>query len=225
MASRFILPFADVGNGISPSDGAELFFFEPGTSTSKDTFTKVAATIANTNPVVADSDGLFSNIFITGSYKVVLKDKNGVKKWEGDPVIETLDVTSGPLYIDTIDLATADDTLPIGAVVEIKEYATGKGIINSTYDVVSFVASTDDGFEFHDSDTVGLFRLKLRIESPIHSNVAGVFSDGTTVNLHIRRLIHRRNLKPPHNVVTRHQIINCNSALYFDRFTHTATRP
>lgn len=88
MASRLILPFADVGNGISPSDGAKLFFFETGTSTDKNTFSDQTALIANANPVIADGDGLFPDIFLDGTYKVVLKDKNDVQQWEADPVAE-----------------------------------------------------------------------------------------------------------------------------------------
>jgi len=78
MASRFILPLADVGNGISPSDGAKLTFFITGTSTLKDTYSDEAATTPNTNPVVSDGDGLFPEIWIEGSYKVRLTDKNSV---------------------------------------------------------------------------------------------------------------------------------------------------
>ncbi len=78
----FLFPFTDFGNGISPSDGATLFFFGTGTSTStpKNTFTSQSATIPNTNPIVSDSNGVFRDIFIVGSYKVVLKDKNCVQK-------------------------------------------------------------------------------------------------------------------------------------------------
>lgn len=88
MASRFVLPFADVGEGIIPSNGAELFFFETGTSTPKDTYSDAAGTTPNANPVLADSDGVFPDIFISGTYKVQLKDTNGVQKWEADPVDE-----------------------------------------------------------------------------------------------------------------------------------------
>jgi hypothetical protein len=86
MASRFILPLADVGNGISPSDGAKLTFFITGTSTLKDTFSDQFGT-PNTNPVIADGDGLFPEIWIDGSYKVRLDNKSNVPQWEEDPVI------------------------------------------------------------------------------------------------------------------------------------------
>lgn len=88
MTSRFILPIADVGAGITPSSGAQLFFYETGTTTPKDTYSDSAGTIPNANPVVANSLGQFPDIFITGTYKVVLKNSAGVQSWVADPVEE-----------------------------------------------------------------------------------------------------------------------------------------
>ena len=86
MLQRFILPRADVGSGIKPASGAQLFFYEPGTSEFKDTFTDVNGLIASTNPVISDSKGVFNSIYLTGTYKVVLKDKNGSQIWEESAV-------------------------------------------------------------------------------------------------------------------------------------------
>jgi hypothetical protein len=84
--ARFILPFADVGGGIKPSSGAKLFFYATGTSTPATTFSDSTGDTANTNPVIADANGLFSSIFLSGSFKVILKNKNDVQIWEADPV-------------------------------------------------------------------------------------------------------------------------------------------
>jgi len=87
--SRYIPPFADVGQGITPFDGALLYFYESGTSTPLDTFYNddMAPGHENANPVVADANGLLSDIFIQDlPYRVVLKDKNGVQQWLADPV-------------------------------------------------------------------------------------------------------------------------------------------
>jgi hypothetical protein len=88
----------DVGKGITPSDGSKLSFFETGTSTPKDTFTTEAATTPNANPVIADSNGVFPDIFITGTYKVTLTDKNDVQSGfgEADPVEELAQVATTP---------------------------------------------------------------------------------------------------------------------------------
>ena len=63
MAFAFILPRVDVGDGIANFGGSKLSFFEFGTSTPKGTFSDVALSSANTDPVVADADGLFGPIF------------------------------------------------------------------------------------------------------------------------------------------------------------------
>ena len=89
MSSRFILPFADVGSGIKPSSGAKLFFFESDGVTPKDTFSDQLSTpTPNTNPVISDSNGVFSDIYIEGSYKVTLQDKNGSQIFGGALVNE-----------------------------------------------------------------------------------------------------------------------------------------
>lgn len=111
MATRLVLPFADVGKGITPSAGAFLFFFATGTSTPKDTWSGAAETEPNRNenPVESDSNGLFPSIFISGSYKVRLTDKNLVQIWEEDPVVSfaTTESTGGILDILlTVDIAT-----------------------------------------------------------------------------------------------------------------------
>jgi len=77
MTSRFISPFYDVGSGIKPPSGAKLYFFETDGVTPKNTWSDQLATpTANANPVVADSFGVFGNIYISGAYKVTLDDKN-----------------------------------------------------------------------------------------------------------------------------------------------------
>jgi len=76
MAFQFILPRVDVGDGIASFPGAKLFFFEFQTTTAKTTFSDVALTSANTDPVVADANGLFGPIFTDTKGSVTLKGSN-----------------------------------------------------------------------------------------------------------------------------------------------------
>jgi len=128
--SRFVLPFADVGSGIKPSDGAKLFFFDTGTGVPKDTFNCPDGTTANSNPVIADAKGVFPDIFFSGTFKVILKDKDDVQKWEGDPVTSFV-LTSESAFVknfDTLALAIEDEGLTAengGDTVKIKERTTG----------------------------------------------------------------------------------------------------
>jgi len=116
MASRFVLPFADVGSGITPSDGALLEFFISGTSTPKDTFTTEVLNIANTNPVVADANGVFPDIWLPDGarYKVTLDDKNIVQKFEADPVIGGGSSSLAKETFDNVAALVASKDLNIG---------------------------------------------------------------------------------------------------------------
>jgi len=87
--SNPIIQYSD-GNGV-PLPGATLDFFEPGTTTPKNTYSDSGLTTPNTNPVVADSDGVMPDIWLDGTYAVVLKNAEGVIQPEGtkDPIGET----------------------------------------------------------------------------------------------------------------------------------------
>lgn len=117
MSTRFVLPFADVGSGIKPESGAQLFFFENKTvDTDKDTFTGPNNDIANSNPVISDANGLFPDIFIDGTYTVVLKDKNETLKWEADDVVSFLDGESSLIQVKfnpVPDLTIGDTTITL----------------------------------------------------------------------------------------------------------------
>lgn len=69
---HFLNPAVD-SNGDTLA-GAQLFFYQVGTSTKKDTYSDGAKTIANANPLVADAGGRFGDIFMLTDeqYKVVL---------------------------------------------------------------------------------------------------------------------------------------------------------
>lgn len=91
MANRFNDPVEQALNDAGVSlPAAQLFFFETLTSTPLDTFSDEALTIANTNPVIANSAGRFGDIFLQAKdYKVQLKTSVTTSSsdiWERDPV-------------------------------------------------------------------------------------------------------------------------------------------
>ncbi len=64
------------GGAIVP--GATLTWYDAGTTTPVNTYTTAAANVANANPVVADANGRFGQIWLnSGSYKYVLKSSAG----------------------------------------------------------------------------------------------------------------------------------------------------
>lgn len=91
------------GKGV-PIIGAKLFFFEPGTTTKKDTFSDSDLLIENTNPLISDADGRYGPIFLNGIYKNVQQDNTGTPTgfdgatiWTRDPIGD-IDITQLGLY-------------------------------------------------------------------------------------------------------------------------------
>ena len=80
------------GNGAPLSEG-RLYTYEAGTTTPKDTFTTSVGDVANSNPVELDSTG-YADVWLgSGSYKLVLTDKNDVVQYTLDNVLG--DTTAG----------------------------------------------------------------------------------------------------------------------------------
>ncbi len=106
--------------GITSGNGYKLYFYQTGTTTPIDTYSQsdLAVGHKNTNPVVADSNGLFGPIYLlaTPDYKVVMTDASGTTIWTTDPIL-----TAAAAIITTRgDLIVGDNTgtavrLPIGA--------------------------------------------------------------------------------------------------------------
>ena len=111
MSSIFTLPWPDVGAGIIPSAGAQLFFFSPGSAVEKAVYIDQSATTPYTQPVEADALGVFPVIWIQGNYKVQLKDENDVQIREQDPVGE---FASGDAIPSTSRMLFQQTTAPLG---------------------------------------------------------------------------------------------------------------
>jgi len=95
MTQVFNLPIARVfENDGTVGAGYQLFFYETGTTTKKDIYSDEALTTPLTNPVVADANGQFVQIFLEGTgadYKAVLGDDTETDPpasplWTCDPV-------------------------------------------------------------------------------------------------------------------------------------------
>lgn len=75
------------GDGLSMA-GAKLYFYQTGTSTPQDTYSDAGLTTPNSNPVLADGDGLWPPIYMgTTDYKAILKTAADVAVQTIDPVL------------------------------------------------------------------------------------------------------------------------------------------
>ena len=93
-AARFHLSREQIfDNAGKPAAGAKLFFYTTGTLTLLNTYSNAALSTLNNNPVVADSNGRFGDIFLQDqTYRVMLKDTTEATTFfDTDPVYK--DVT------------------------------------------------------------------------------------------------------------------------------------
>jgi hypothetical protein len=102
------------GNG-SPHIAAKAYFYETGTTTPKATYSNVGLTSVNANPVVADANGRFGDIYlVAGRYRVVLTTS-------ADVAIDTLDPVDATQQLFTRTalqgLPGAGDSYPFMRVV------------------------------------------------------------------------------------------------------------
>lgn len=112
-------------NGV-PLAGGQLFFYTTGTSTPLNTYQDVNLTTPNANPVIADANGRFGNIFLVPgtAYKVQLwtaptvDNPSGSQIWSFDPV--------GPA-------AGGVPTSAVGIVGEVRMFAGPEASVPATW--------------------------------------------------------------------------------------------
>jgi len=182
MSSRFIMPFADVGSGIKPSSGSKLFFFETDGVTPKNTFSDQLSTpTANTNPVISDSNGVFGDIYIVGSYKIDLQNKNGSQISGGAIIKETATVEDNAFVknLDTLALAVSEETLQDGDSLNLKERTTGNGG-GAMWDVVLSSTVTEDTYGIVQCVGVPTLSLVVRIDGVADVKQFGATSADST---------------------------------------------
>ena len=135
----------------APLNGGKVYFYIPGTTTDKDTYTDQGGTVANANPVILDAYGR-AEIWLGDDefYDVVLKTSADVTVWSIDNISNSgaLSTTSTdewnspgdtPTYIGATQFSVTGDkrtTYQVGRRVKITETA------GTVYGVISVVAYT-----------------------------------------------------------------------------------
>lgn len=95
--------------------GAKITFTATGTTTLQNTYTDIALTVASTNPVVADAEGLFAPIYLDPTlpdYRVKYTDSADVLIYQDDDVPasevgQSLTLTGTAPFIDLIETGVA----------------------------------------------------------------------------------------------------------------------
>lgn len=139
MSTRLYIPnqqsFSNLG---AIGAGHKLYIYETGTTTPKSTFSDTALSVANTNPIIADSAGRFGNIFVSdlSQYKIILKDENDNTLYESDPV-------------DPKTFTLADfDPQPLGYLGTTTGTSTAY-LLNPSVDINSYTNKLIFALDFH----------------------------------------------------------------------------
>jgi len=85
--SLFVLPRQVPVSGGNSFSGALLHFYQTGTTTPETVYTSATRTVAHSNPVIADANGVFNSIWLdpTKTYRVRLTTSSGVLLYDVDP--------------------------------------------------------------------------------------------------------------------------------------------
>jgi hypothetical protein len=110
MAGRYIRPsFQYFDNSGRILDSGQLFFYDSGTTTLKNVFSDPDGLVPIANPVVLDGAGRTPNVYLEGSYKLIIQDKNDVQIEERDPVLAADDTTKGFADWNAVTTYSAQD--------------------------------------------------------------------------------------------------------------------
>jgi hypothetical protein len=89
MAFRYVTPVEQylLSDAVKVLAGGNLYFYDSGTSNPRATYADADLSAENTNPVILDASGRpNADIWMSGSYRVVLKDASGATLWTRDDV-------------------------------------------------------------------------------------------------------------------------------------------
>lgn len=132
-------------NGLNLS-GGKVYFYAAGTATPKDTYTDNTLGTANPNPVVLDSRGE-ADIYLSGDYKIILKDADEVEIWTIPDTNGTLLYTPGlednaTTVQITLSESGADITaLTLDTALAITEGGTGQVTAQAAIDALTGVSN------------------------------------------------------------------------------------
>ena len=106
--------FQCLGLDGKPLAGGKVYTYSAGTTTSKATYTTMAGTVANPNPVILDQNGKAKIFLGDGSYRLQIKDSN-------DALIDDIDQISR--YVTQSEFATFQQTVNDGVsqLTEVRE--------------------------------------------------------------------------------------------------------
>lgn len=169
--------------------GAKLTFYETGTTTKQDTYSDSALTTPNTNPVIADSAGYFSPIYLdqTKTYKAVLSSSDDVELYSSDPANFDYAAEYGARVntVDTLALLKSETNTDYACICKGRTSAGDgyEGIFVYDSSDLSTEVSTDTVNGIYvppNSDASGASGAWVRVGKQINVKFFGAIGNGST---------------------------------------------
>ena len=138
-------PLFDIVNAVgAPISGAKAYFYNTGTDDLVNTYTTVQRTVANTNPVIADSAGRFPAIYLDPdiTYRLKVFDANDVLLVDRDPIAVAGD-------------GDGDETLVLSNIAALQAYNAPTVEIPELVSLINNYTAGDGGgvFRYDSTDT------------------------------------------------------------------------
>ena len=129
-----------------PLAGGRIYTYAAGTTTNQVTYQDSAGTVPNTNPIVLDSGG-FGTIYLNTSlsYKVVMKNSQGVQQWSVDNIAGTTGTIS-TVPLNSILPATGANTIANGNNLQNWQWQLTGTTAENAFNFSETAASTNSGF-------------------------------------------------------------------------------
>lgn len=134
----------------SPAPGAEMYFYQSGTTEPLTIYSDLAGTVEQTNPVEANSAGLFPSVYLdpTKVYRVVLQTAEGGQVWDVDPVRgfdESQAREDALAVLEAADVVAADAAQVAADKALVAGYATAALMPNPYSDHATARAALSNG--------------------------------------------------------------------------------
>ena len=181
MAAIFSLPWA----GVTISSGDLLYFYDAGTTTPQAVYSDSGLSTAISQPVTADSDGVFEVIYLTtGTFKVALKTSAGVTRYTADNVDGGIPAGSGALAVANggtaaTTAAGARTNLAAAAQTEVDALSSSVSDIEGQIDDVGGTLGALAGLDTLTDELGTGFGVVLKQNALVDSDATVVTCSGT----------------------------------------------
>lgn len=134
----------------NPLAFGKLYTYQARTNTPKYTYQSEDQQVANTNPVILNGEG-YANVYLDGSYKMVLKDSDDNEIWSADPV----SASQPTEWVNCLQATYLSSTIFKVPGNFVTQYSVGRKVrINNGVALFSYAFITSSSFNSNETTIV-----------------------------------------------------------------------